>query len=129
MAGLIQYRNNVAGVVIILDADVCHIGRGESNDVVIDDDLVSREHAVVERVQGPGADSPSKYILRDLGSTNGTFVNHKQVSEHLLNEDDMIRIGQSFFKFSLKERSKPGETKVIRKTLIPGVYITTDKKG
>ena len=128
MAGLIQYRNNVAGVVIILDADVCRIGRGDSNDVVIDDDLVSREHAVVERVEGP-SDGSSKYILRDLGSTNGTFVNHKQVKEHLLNEDDMIRIGQSFFKFSLKERSKPGETKVIRKTLIPGVYITTDKKG
>ena len=128
MAALIQMHNNVAGVKVLLLAPTCRLGRGDENDVVIDDDLISREHAVVERLSVAGADDNAHFIIRDLGSTNGTFINHKQIKEALLNDGDTIRIGQTFFQFSLKERGEPGATKVLKKTIIPGVYYTTDKK-
>lgn len=128
MAALIQMRNNVAGVKILLLAPKCRLGRGDENDVVIDDDLISREHAVIERLSVAGSDDNAHFMIRDLDSTNGTFVNHKQIKESLLNDGDTVRLGQSFFQFSLKERGKPGSTKVLKKTIIPGVYYTSDKK-
>src|SRR5262245_53723720 len=48
------------------------LGRGPDNDLVLHDDGVSRQHAIVEAVGG-------KLILRDLESTNGTIVNGVQV--------------------------------------------------
>jgi len=127
MAALIQMHNNVAGVKVLLLAPKYRLGRGDENDVVIDDDLISREHAVIERLSVAGADDNAHFMIRDLDSTNGTFVNHKQIKEALLNEGDLIRLGQTFFQFSLKEKGKPGDTKVLKKTIIPGVYYTTDK--
>lgn len=126
MAALIQYKNNVAGLKVMLESMLCRIGRGETNDIVIEDELISREHALIEAVM---AADESKYILRDLDSTNGTFVNHVRISEHLLNEGDMIRLGQTFFRFTRQEGGRPNETKVIKQTIIPGLYYTTEKKG
>lgn len=127
MATLIQYKNNVPGVKIPLDSDPFRIGRSEENDVCVDDELSSREHAIIERVKSESGDSVN-YILRDLDSTNGTFVNHDKISQHLLTEDDMIRIGQTFFKFTEHDGADLAETRVMKKSIIPGVYYTTDKK-
>ncbi len=127
MATLIQYKNNVPGVKIPLDSDPFRIGRSEDNDVCVDDELSSREHAVIERVKSESGDN-TNYVLRDLDSTNGTFVNHDKISQHLLVEDDMIRIGQTFFKFTERDGADLAETRVMKKSIIPGVYYTTDKK-
>lgn len=62
------------------------IGRMEGMDLVLSEDLVSRRHACVE-VREEGA------ILRDLGSTNGTFVNGKRIREVALREGDRILLG------------------------------------
>jgi len=128
MATLIQYKNNVPGVKIALDNDPFRIGRSEENDLCIDDELSSREHALIEKVKGKSEDSPANYVVRDLDSTNGTFVNHDKITTHLLQEDDMIRIGQTFLKFSEKDGADLEETRVMKKSIIPGVYYTTDKK-
>ncbi len=128
MAALIQIRNNVEGVKVFLSGDSYSLGRGDDNDIVVNDDLASREHALIERVAALGKNDAVRYIIRDLGSTNGTFVNHKQISEQALNDGDVIRLGQTFLRFSLHEQGDPAETKVIRKTIIPGVFITTEKK-
>ncbi|GAB4290976.1 MAG: hypothetical protein Kow0096_04780 [Thiohalomonadaceae bacterium] len=128
MAALIQIRNNVEGVKVFLSGDSYSLGRGDGNDIVVNDDLASREHALLERVAVLGKPEEVRYIIRDLGSTNGTFVNHKQVSEQALNDGDVIRLGQTFLRFALHERGEAAETRVIKKTIIPGVYITTDKK-
>ncbi len=127
MAILIQYKNNVPGVKIALDNDPFRIGRSEENDLCVDDELSSREHAVIEKVKAESGDSVS-YVLRDLDSTNGTFVNHDKISQHLLVEDDMIRIGQTFFKFTEQGGADLTETRVMKKSIIPGVYYTTEKK-
>lgn len=70
------------------------IGRVESCHVAVVDDLVSREHARIDR------DPDGRYRVRDLGSRNKTFVNGQQISETLLTDGDMLRIGLCVFEFS-----------------------------
>ena len=72
-------------------ADV-ECGRVMQTDVPLDDDAVSRKHA---RFAWTG----SSYIVRDLGSTNGTFVNDVNVRERTLIDGDQIKIGRTIFKF------------------------------
>lgn len=128
MAVLIQYKNGVAGIKIPLEQAPLRIGRNEENRLCIEDELASREHALIERVKGEQEGSPSNYVVRDLNSTNGTFVNAEQVTAHLLVEGDMIRIGQAFFKYSESNHPELAETRIIKKTLIPGLFYTTDKE-
>lgn len=128
MAALIQYKNNIAGVRIAVDNPVFRIGRGETNDLCIDDELSSRNHAVIERVRGETGDKSINYVIRDQNSTNGTFVNHSPITAHLLCDGDVIRIGQTFLKFMENEQSELNETRVLKKSIIPGVFYTTDKK-
>lgn len=63
------------------------IGRDSSNEVVLDSPLVSRFHAVVERVG-------QRYRVRDLNSTNGTYINDQLLDgETWLKAGDTIRVG------------------------------------
>lgn len=127
MAVLVQYRNGVAGIKVPIDHTPLHIGRSEENELCIDDALASRIHALIERVKGEDAGLVG-YVLRDLDSTNGTYVNHEPVSAHLLVEGDMIRIGQAFFRYSENDHPELGETRVIKKTIIPGLFFTAEKE-
>lgn len=128
MAVLIHYKNGVAGVKIPIDQIALRIGRNESNDICVEDELASREHALIERVTNEQGDAISNYVVRDLGSTNGTFVNHEPITAHLLVEGDMIRIGQAFFKYTEGDHPELTETRVIKKTIIPGLFYTTEKE-
>jgi hypothetical protein len=75
------------GTVIPLEGWVT-IGRAPSSAVVLDDEFVSQTHArVVPRGQ--------LHFVEDLGSTNGTFVNGRQVHEAQLLIDAEIRIGET----------------------------------
>ena len=63
------------------------IGRGEGVDIVIDDCRVSRRHATVELTAG-------RAVLRDAGSTNGTWLNDRRVTaEAELRDGDRLRVG------------------------------------
>ncbi|MBL4689045.1 MAG: GGDEF domain-containing protein [Nannocystaceae bacterium] len=64
------------------------IGRGLQTDVRINDEGISRTHALVEADSGD-------YYLSDAGSTNGTFANGSKVKRHTLVEGDKIQIGAS----------------------------------
>lgn len=65
----------------------CTIGRKSSNDIVIDNLAVSGKHARIESVS-------TTFVIRDLDSTNGTFVNKKKVSMHNLRHGDVLLIGK-----------------------------------
>ncbi len=63
-----------------------NIGRQEDNHLVIDDPRVSRHHAQLRFTQG-------RFMLFDLGSTGGTFINAVQITRHLLVSGDVISLG------------------------------------
>ena len=65
---------------------VINIGRRLENDLVIDDPRVSRNHAQLRAVQG-------HYVLFDLSSTAGTFVNGSRVSQTIIYPNDSISLG------------------------------------
>jgi len=69
---------------------VVTIGRASDNDVVLDDDQVSRRHAVLRRQNG-------SYVITDMGSRNGTFVNDKRITApQPLNIGDTIQVGRTY---------------------------------
>ncbi|MEX0679305.1 MAG: EAL domain-containing protein [Pirellulales bacterium] len=68
------------------------IGRNDTADLHIDSSQVSREHAVITR-QG------RKFRVRDLGSTNGTFLNGEQIDEAMLCDGDLLVIADVEFTF------------------------------
>lgn len=74
------------------DTDSMTIGRKPENDVQIDNLAVSGYHAKIDK-------AGSQFILTDLKSTNGTFVNREQVVSHTLNHGDNIQIGKHVLLF------------------------------
>jgi FHA domain/Protein of unknown function (DUF3662) len=68
------------------------IGRSEEGEVVLVDPSVSRAHAVVE-IGSRGA------VVRDLGSTNGTFVNGRRIEAEALRDGDELRFGNTRMRF------------------------------
>ncbi len=65
------------------------LGRKAQNDIVIEDEVASRDHAVLEFDR-----TSNRLIIWDSGSTNGTFVNGKKIFKaHTLEHNDQLRIG------------------------------------
>ncbi len=65
------------------------IGRDRSNDIIINDPRVSRNHAIITPLEN------GNYELKDLGSTNGTFVNGKKITKLTITARDKIQIASS----------------------------------
>lgn len=86
---LIMRTGPIPGKVFDLGNNELTIGRDISNDIVISDVEVSRKHARL--IMEPGG-----YILEDLGSTNGTFVNGQRlVSPRVLRGGETIMLGEN----------------------------------
>ena len=73
----------------------CRIGRGQDNELVIDDNSISRKHAEIHRY------SNGNFIIFDVDSTNGIYVNNEKVSKKKLEEGDMLELGDIHFRFTL----------------------------
>ena len=71
------------------------IGRESKNDIVIPDINVSRVHAEIRQ------DESGAWILTDLGSTNGAFVNGRQIKSTALHDADRIIVGTTNLEFQL----------------------------
>lgn len=96
------------GQVYELTDTVVTLGRQEGeNTIVLEDSRVSRHHARLE-MKGKNV------VLRDLDSTNGTFVNGEEVKEQTLKAGDEIRLGDTRIIFSIhpSERERPGREKL-----------------
>ncbi len=128
MAMLIQYNEDSAGIKLPIDKQRMRIGRDPANEISIDDDLVSKEHAVLEVVLSPDDEPRLEYYLQDLDSTNHTYVNDRRISLYKLRDGDIIRIGMNNFKFVDEVDGNLDETAKLHKTWIPGVYYTRGKK-
>ena len=128
MAMLLQYNEDGAGIKIPIEKQQIHIGRDSSNEISIDDELVSKVHAVIEVVLTSEKDGRVEYYIQDLDSTNHTFVNDETIKLHKLRNDDIIRIGMNNFKFVDEAEGELDETAKLHKTWIPGVFFTKGKK-
>lgn len=84
------------------------IGRAADNEIIIEDDAVSGHHALIS-MKPAEAGGGKEFFIEDLGSTNHTFVNNKEIKRQQLNEGDIIRIGTTRLKFSTKEYTPPQE--------------------
>lgn len=85
------------GQVIAVEEGGLEIGRSPENDVVIDDDGVSRFHARLLYDNG-------SLWLRDAGSRNGLFVNDQRVADHrALKVGDVVRIATTAFEVRWEE--------------------------
>ena len=73
------------------------IGRKASNDIRPADPAVSRYHALIRRIDG-------QYVLNDLGSSNGTFLNDRALyAPHILQPGDRVRLGETEFVFGVAD--------------------------
>lgn len=124
MATLVQLKSGDSGVKFLIQKMLFRIGRDADNDISINDDLVSNEHAFIE--VETGEDGQIAYFIQDLESTNSTFVNDKAIIRHRLTHDDVIRIGLNSFKFIDNDVGPHDHTMKLHKSWIPGVYYTKD---
>ena len=76
------------------------LGRGSEADIRIHDDLTSREHALIELEWDEGRRA-GRFLLTDLGSTNGTLVNNRPIDRVEVKEGDKIQVGGTVLKFVL----------------------------
>jgi pSer/pThr/pTyr-binding forkhead associated (FHA) protein len=84
---LLVLRGPNAGSRFLLDTDVVTAGRHPDSDIFLDDITVSRRHAELRR-------TPDGYVVRDVGSLNGTYVNRDRIDSVLLNNGDEVQIGK-----------------------------------
>ena len=75
------------GTRYTLHGNSVSVGRVPDNDIQLDDFTVSRQHAVLVREN-------QDWILRDLGSLNGTYVNNERVDECVVRHGDAVQIGR-----------------------------------
>ncbi len=99
---LVVTNNGTVIQDVVMEKSRVLIGRSEHNDIAIGSRFISRHHALVVR-------HGSATFLMDLNSTNGTFVNAKRVSNHVLLHDDVITVGHHKIKFCDPFATRRGE--------------------
>jgi len=88
-----------------LDKPVINIGRHSDNDLVLEDQHVSRHHAQLRAIN-------RRFIIFDVGSTGGILLNHQKVSQASLQAGDVVRIGVTNLIY-IQEATAPSQTTVI----------------
>jgi pSer/pThr/pTyr-binding forkhead associated (FHA) protein len=84
---LVVLRGPNAGARFLLDSDEVSTGRHPNSDIFLDDVTVSRKHATFRREGGV-------FLVRDVGSLNGTYVNRERIDETTLKTRDEVQIGK-----------------------------------
>jgi diguanylate cyclase (GGDEF)-like protein len=96
-AYFIVINGRAVGKMYKLSGDRVVLGRAPTNQILIDDEGVSRQHAIVER-------NALSLVLVDNKSTNGVFVNGNRIERHMLVDGDKVQIGSStILKFSFQD--------------------------
>jgi diguanylate cyclase (GGDEF)-like protein len=98
------------------------IGRVGDCDIQIDRDSVSRKHARIERSQ-------TGWRVVDLGSTNGSYVNDRPVKDYELNDGDLLKIGNTIFKFLTGGNIESAyHEEIYRMTIVDGLTQAYNKR-
>ena len=89
----LKFKDNVVGEYTLTQGKSLTVGRMEANDVVIENLAVSGHHAKIDSV-GDG------FLITDLQSKNGTFINNEPINSHWLQNNDEILIGKHVLVFA-----------------------------
>jgi len=93
-ANLVVVRGEHFSTRIQLNGPLFRIGRANDNEIVVNDKMASRVHAIIELTsQG--------HVVRDNGSSNGTYVNDERIASRVLRDFDELRIGTTWFQYRL----------------------------
>jgi DNA-binding NtrC family response regulator len=92
---LIQMAGEGTGRLFVLDQGETVVGSGSAANLLVRDGAVSRRHFAVTR-------DDTTIRIRDLGSTNGTFVDEVAIESAILRGDELIRAGKVVFKLELR---------------------------
>jgi len=84
---LVVKRGPNAGSRFLLDLPVTSAGRHPDSDIFLDDVTVSRRHAEFRRADG-------EFVVYDVGSLNGTYVNREPIDTAVLANGDEVQIGK-----------------------------------
>jgi pSer/pThr/pTyr-binding forkhead associated (FHA) protein len=84
---LVVLRGPNAGARFLLDSDEVSTGRHPNSDIFLDDVTVSRKHATFRR-------EGDVFLVHDVGSLNGTYVNRERIDEAALKTRDEVQIGK-----------------------------------
>ncbi len=124
MASIVQLVDGVVANRFELSENGLKFGRTTDNQVIIDDLAVSSEHAEISALKEDNGDI--QYVLKDLQSTNGTFINEQKIDQQLLRHKDIIRVGWNSFTFINEDEVDLQKTTKVKKSWIPGVYYSGD---
>ena len=98
---MIKLKHIVHGAIVSeidMNEGEFSIGRNHGNSLQLDDGVVSGEHAVLMLTAGEFLPEQLDISIKDLGSTNGTYVNGQAITEKPLRHGDLIRIGTYEYK-------------------------------
>lgn len=98
----LKFKDNVLGDFDLPPGGALRIGRRKENDIVIDNLAVSGFHAKIESIG-------EQWVLIDLKSKNGCFVNEQLINSHWLQDGDVINIGKHQLVFNDKEAGCPAQ--------------------
>ncbi len=98
---LVVKRGPNAGSRFLLDSDVTTAGRHPESDIFLDDVTVSRRHAEFARSEGG-------FLVRDVGSLNGTYLNRERIDAAGLAGGDEVQIGKYRLVFLTGPRAGEG---------------------
>lgn len=125
MASIVQLMDGVVANRFNIEGNGLKFGRTSVNQVTIEDLAVSSEHAQINILKDE--QGVLKYVLEDLGSTNGSYINEQKINgPQLLRHKDIIRIGWNNFTFMNDDEVDLEKTRVVKKSWIPGVYYSKD---
>ncbi|MHA2609508.1 MAG: FHA domain-containing protein [bacterium JZ-2024 1] len=93
---LIVKEGSDRGKIYLLNREVINIGRDASNDIALSDPFISSKHCRIRKEN-------NQFILVDLGSSNGTRVNGKEIQRTILKDGDIIEIGNTTLHLTWKQ--------------------------
>jgi diguanylate cyclase (GGDEF)-like protein len=88
---LVVIKGDNLGTRVDLAGEV-EIGRSEDCAITVNSGLVSRKHAAIQRIGG-------QWVVCDIQSTNGTYVNGQRIKVHALKDGDKISVGRTVLKY------------------------------
>ena len=89
--------------IIPITEPVYNIGRGDGNNLIIDNRFISRAHAQIRYIN-------SRYVIFDLNSTGGTYINGKRIKQYNLKPGDVISLSKIDIVFGIENDSTLADT-------------------